>query len=358
MKRNVIISFLALLLLVPAGNVQAQYRKKKQTTDIIKEGTNKRLWLRSKSDTSWVPTEGGLYEQVTRPELSGKKGKKVDPIIDPNGKHKVRETAYDTVFKFAAFDAKRLYYVDYNYNDFRALKWLKDKDRNWGTFDPVMDHLTSAGRIPMQICAVFAVNPNVTDPDRRRELIHDAQMEAVISLDFLRDVFLELELRNKIAYQVAEIDWRYWKDEAYYNEPQPDDELIHVGLILGFSSKKADLFPSPAKDAPAFANIKFFPNDATIQESYLPEVENLAKTLKERDGLEVLLTGYSDNTGTESYNRGLAHQRCVEIKKALVLRGIEEHRIEIIAKGEEDPVADNSTYSGRLDNNRVTVKLQ
>ena len=55
---------------------------------------------------------------------------------------------------------------------------------------------------------------------------------------------------------------------------------------------------------------------------------------------------------------GLSRQRAVEIKKALMQRGIAENRIEVIAKGEDDPVGDNNTYSGRLANNRVTVVIQ
>jgi len=357
MKRHHIILVLSLLMLLPAIPAQAQYRKKKATTDIIKSGDNKRLWLRSKSDTTWHPTEGGLYEQVTMPASNKKKGKD-ESIIDNNGKHKVRETAYDSVCKFTVFDAKKFYYVNYNYNRFRPLKWKKDKDREWGEFQPVWNYITTAGRIPMHICAIFAVNPKVTDPEERAELIKDAQMEAVISLDYFRDITIEMQMRNKINYKVAEVDWRYWKAEDYYHEAQPTDELIRVGLIVDFSSKKVDLLPSAARNAQTFADIKFFANDATIQDSYIPEVESLARYMKEESGLEVLLTGYSDNTGTESYNKGLARQRCVEVKKALVKRGIEEHRVEILVKGDEDPKGDNNTYSGRMENNRVAIVLQ
>ena len=358
MNKRILILALAALMLIPASNVQAQYRKKKQTTDIVKEGTNKRKWLGNKADTTWHPTEGGLYLQVTEPNTTSKKGKKADPIIDPNGKHKVRKVAYDSVWKFSSFDSKKRYFVNYDYNKFRALKWVKDNQRDWGAFDPVMDHLTSAGRIPMHICAVFAINPDITDPEERDALVHDAQMEAVISLDYFRDIVIEKELKNKIEYKVAEIDWRYWLDEDYYYTEKPADGHYRVGLVMDFTSKKADLFPSAAKDAQTFAEIKFFPNDATIQESYLPEIESLAKYMLENEKLEVLLTGYCDNSGTENYNLGLSRQRCVEIKKALVLRGINEHRVEIIAKGDEDPVGDNNTYSGRLANNRVVVQMQ
>ena len=131
-----------------------------------------------------------------------------------------------------------------------------------------------------------------------------------------------------------------------------------MGLIVDFSSKKVDLLPSAAQSAKSFPEIKFFPNDATIQESYIPELDEIAAYMKQEKGLEVLLTGYCDNVGTETYNTGLSRQRAVEIKKALMLRGVEEHRIEVLYKGEDDPVGDNNTYSGRLANNRVTVVMQ
>lgn len=358
MKKNILIICLAALMLLPALDAQAQYRKKKPTTEIAKEGYNKRLWLRSKADTNWHPTPGGLYEQVTLPELAGKKGKKTEPIIDQSGKHKVREAAYDTVWKFTAFDAKKFYYIDYDYNQFRTVKWQKDDKRDWGAFDPVWDYLSSAGRIPMHICAIYAINPTIKDQDQHDELAAKAQMEALISLDYFRDIVIEKEMKNKITYKVSEVDWRYWKDDAYYSEEQPTSDYIRVGLIVDFSSKKVDLLPSPAKDAQTFPVIKFFANDATIQASYYPELDNLASYLKQESGLEVLLTGYSDNVGTETYNMGLSRQRAVEVKKALIKRGIEETRIEVIAKDEDEPVGDNNTLNGRMANNRVTVVIQ
>lgn len=357
MNKRLLIICLAALVLIPATNVQAQYRKKKQTTEIAREGTNKRLWLRSKADTNWTPTPGGLYEQVTLPETN-KKGKKTEPIIDLRGKHKVRESAYDSVWKFTAFNGKTYYFIDFDYNKFRQIKWQKDNQRDWGTFDPVMDYLSTAGRIPMHICAIYAINPTITDQDQHDELAASAQMEALISLDYFRDIVIEKEMKNKLNYKVAEVDWRYWQADAYLTNPQPTDEIIRVGLIVDFSSKKVDLLASAAKDARTFPDIKFFPNDATLQKSHAPTLDDLANYLKQESGFEVLLTGYCDNVGTETYNTGLSRQRAVEIKKALMKRGIDESRIEIIAKGEEDPVGDNNTYSGRLANNRVTMVIQ
>jgi len=357
MKRYIPIILLAALLTVPM-TMQAQYRKKVPATTIIKEGQNKRQWLRSKADTTWRPTPGGLYDQVTNPEANVKKGKKTEPVIDASGKHKVRETAYDTVFKFTEFDGKKFYYIPYDYNKFRQVRWQESGKREWENFDPVWDYLTSAGRVAMHLCAVYAINPNVTDADERAALKEKAEMEALISLDYFRDILLEEEMKNKINYKVVEVDYRYWKGESYFIDPQPTEEIIHVGVVCDFSSKKVDLFPSAAAAAKTFADIKFFPNDATIQPSFQPEVEELAQYLKDNPDFEVLLTGHCDNVGTEAYNMGLSRQRAIEVKKSLMRRGIQDFRIEIIAKGDTEPTGDNTTLAGRTANNRVNVVIQ
>ncbi len=358
MKRYIPILLLAALIALPDTHLQAQYRKKVPATQIIKEGQNKRQWLRSKADTSWHPTPGGLYDQLTNPEANVKKGKKTEPVIDPSGKHKVRETAYDTVFKFTEFDGKKTYYINYDYNKFRQVRWQSGDDRDFENFDPVWDYLCSAGRIAMHICAVYAINPNVTDADQRAELKERAEMEALISLDYFRDILMEEEMKNKISYKVVEVDYRYWKGESYFIDPQPTSDIIRVGVVCDFTTKKANLFPSAAANAKTYADIKFFPNDATIQPSFLPEVEDLAQYLKDNPDYEVLLTGHCDNVGTEVYNMGLSRQRAIEVKKALMRRGIQDFRIEIIAKGDTEPVGDNTTLAGRTANNRVNVVIQ
>ena len=118
------------------------------------------------------------------------------------------------------------------------------------------------------------------------------------------------------------------------------------------------MFPSAAEGAKTFKDVKFFPNDATVVESWEPMLDSLAVYLQQNERLEVLLRGYSDNTGTEAYNVGLSRQRAVEIKKRLIARGISDYRIEIEAKGTADPIGDNSTYEGRIANNRVAIIIQ
>lgn len=285
-----------------------------------------------------------------------KRSSKKDQSPYIEGRQKVRESDYATFDKFTSFSTKdaKLYYTPYNYMDINAA--AKASNPDWGEMQPVVNYLQKVSRATLTMCALYAVNPDITDRSEREALAEKARKEAMAALDKFSDWKARKEMRNKIQYKVAEIDYEYFKGANYYNSMR-GDEIIHVGMMLYFGSKKKALF-APDTTSRKFQDIKFFPNDATIQESWQPMIEELAEYLVGNDRKGVLLTGYADNQGTAEYCIGISRQRAMEVKKALMLLGIDGKRIEIEAKGDENPIGDNSTYEGRIQNNRVTIKIQ
>lgn len=284
-----------------------------------------------------------------------KKGaKEVSPIIE--GKQKVRKADYDSIWKFTTFDAKKIYFCDFDYSTIAAV--TDERHPSWGNFMPVINYLQTVSRSPVRICAIFAVNPSVEDEALRNQLVEQGREEALESLNAYKEWADDEDMRNKVQFNVGQVDYRYWQGNDYFSTEQPADQLIHVGMLLYFGTKKVNLFPSAADGAKSFSDVKFFPNDATVVESWEPMMDSLAAYLIQNERLEVMLRGYSDNSGTEAYNLGLSRQRAVEIKKKLTSRGVSEYRIEIEAKGSEDPLGDNSTYEGRIMNNRVAIVIQ
>ena len=283
-----------------------------------------------------------------------KGNKDVSPFIE--GRQKVRQTDFDTLWQFTNFNTKSttVYYSPYDYTDFRTVTAAKKP--NWGSLTPVVNYLQKVSRATMTMCAIYAVNPDIEDPKERDRLVEQGRVEAKEALDAFDAWKVRQEMRNKVQYQVAEVDYRYFKGAYYYNE-QTAEPLIHVGLLMYFGTKKRPIF-IPDTGSRVFEDIRFFPNDATIVESWLEQLDTLASYLKENERKGVLLTGYSDNQGTEAYCMGLSRQRAVEVKKALLMRGIEANRIEVEAKGDEDPLGDNDTREGRIKNNRVSIKIQ
>ncbi len=296
-----------------------------------------------------------LLPATTLMAQGSKKNTKVEsPFLE--GRQKVRQTDYDTVWKFTSFDGKKKYYVNYDYTKFIGLadSWRPEL----GKFEVVMNYLIRNPRAPLRICAIYAINPNVRDEEQRDALKESARAEALESLENLQAYMKTKQMKTKLQMQVAQIDYRYWRGDAFFIEEPPADPLIRVGLILYFGTKKMSLFPNAMDGAPTFKAIKFFPNDATVQESWYSHLDDVAKYLKENDRAEVLLTGYTDDQGTAAYSKGLSRQRAVEVKKLLIARGVEEYRIEVEAMGTANPIGDNSTLEGRVANNRCTITLQ
>ncbi len=287
-------------------------------------------------------------------QSSKKTTKEVSPFIE--GRQKVRQTDYDSVWKFTSFDGKKKYYLNYDYVQFLQLaeSWRPDL----GNFDVVMNYLIRNPRSPLRVCAIYAINPNVRDEEQREALKENARTEALESLEALQAYMKTKQMKTKLQPQVAQVDYRYWRGDAFFTEEVPADPLIRVGLILYFGTKKMSLFPNAMEGAPTFKAVKFFPNDATVQESWYSHLDEVAKYLKENDRAEVLLTGYTDDQGTAAYSKGLSRQRAVEVKKLLIARGVEEFRIEVEAMGTANPIGDNSTLEGRVANNRCTITLQ
>lgn len=279
---------------------------------------------------------------------------KNSPVIE--GRHKIRQSDYETFDKFTQFSSKDLsrYYCQFDYSRIPVL--TKRTTPEWGDMQPVMNYLEKVSRATMTVCAIYAVNPDIDDAERHKELAAAAQKEALDALNEFDAWKARREWRNKVQYKVAEVDYRYFKGNDYYNQ-KTDDEVIRVGLLLYFGSKKKNII-DPDTTSRTFQDIKFFPHDATIQPSWNTLLDEVAQYLKDNERKGVLISGYTDNQGTEAYIKGLSRQRATEVRKALQMRGIAAERIETEAKGDADPIGDNSTYEGRVQNNRVSIKVQ
>lgn len=85
-------------------------------------------------------------------------------------------------------------------------------------------------------------------------------------------------------------------------------------------------------------------------------LEILAAFLKENKNASAAMAGHTDNMGTEAYNIELSYKRVESIANYLVENlHVDESRLIQFWFGDMNPVADNSTPEGRMQNRRVEI---
>jgi outer membrane protein OmpA-like peptidoglycan-associated protein len=106
----------------------------------------------------------------------------------------------------------------------------------------------------------------------------------------------------------------------------------------------------------AYAAFFDFDKDV-IKREFLPYIEQTARILNENPGLAVYLVGHTDYIGTDEYNYDLGMRRAMSVRAALGRYGVDTSTLNISSKGESQPIADNSTSSGRAKNRRVELHV-
>jgi OOP family OmpA-OmpF porin len=83
----------------------------------------------------------------------------------------------------------------------------------------------------------------------------------------------------------------------------------------------------------------------------------LADFLKNHPNHKVLVEGFTDDRGSNQYNRKLSRERAQAVAQALESDGISSDRITTRGLGEDYPIAPNSTAAGRQQNRRVEITI-
>lgn len=100
-----------------------------------------------------------------------------------------------------------------------------------------------------------------------------------------------------------------------------------------------------------FAENSAQPGDALTLRKVIEVASSVARTVPG----PIRVVGYTDNQGAQ--NLPLSRQRGQAVANALVKAGVERTRIQVLGLGDADPVASNSTASGRAQNRRVEVSV-
>lgn len=103
------------------------------------------------------------------------------------------------------------------------------------------------------------------------------------------------------------------------------------------------------------SDVLFDFNKAELRPGARRSVQRLAEVLQQHPDRKVTVEGFTDSTGSAEYNMELSRRRAEAVRDALAREGVPEENIEVTPHGQDYPVADNATATGRQMNRRVEI---
>jgi outer membrane protein OmpA-like peptidoglycan-associated protein len=103
------------------------------------------------------------------------------------------------------------------------------------------------------------------------------------------------------------------------------------------------------------SDVLFDTGKYTLKPTTQISLAKVAGILQAYPGLKVQVEGYTDIVGSDELNQKLSENRAAAVKDFLISQGVAPGNITSQGFGKSNPVADNSTSSGRAQNRRVNM---
>ncbi|WP_353661712.1 OmpA family protein [Hydrogenimonas sp. SS33] len=177
--------------------------------------------------------------------------------------------------------------------------------------------------------------------------------------------------------RLVSVPWNLRKEESVSGfimsrrggyAPKPYDTLITDIKVAKYTKKEAK--PTPEKLGISVKKTKEGMK-LTVPEKILfdfnkfilkPEAKEalsvVGDIIRENPAKKIVVTGYTDNVGSDKYNLKLSLQRAQSVADYLIYcEKVDPKLFKIEGRGKADPVASNATEEGRAKNRRVEIRL-
>ena len=105
------------------------------------------------------------------------------------------------------------------------------------------------------------------------------------------------------------------------------------------------------------AGLLFETDKSTLKSEHFVKLNSIVDYLRLHPERSVIISGHTDNTGTEMHNLTLSKQRADVVAEYLVDNGIAINRVQTSGLGSAKPIAPNTTNEGRMRNRRVELLI-
>ncbi|MEO7222890.1 MAG: OmpA family protein [Devosia sp.] len=156
---------------------------------------------------------------------------------------------------------------------------------------------------------------------------------------WLRGMVEDAALRDTLSASIAEL-------------PNGPEWSVFVGVLSPLEICRDRVAGLERRNA-----ITFQSGSATLTESSLPVIDELALDLNLCPETSVHVEGHTDADGAEDLNLALSVSRAEAVVEALIARDVNLERLYAEGYGESVPIADNESRDGKAANRRIAFSI-
>lgn len=180
-----------------------------------------------------------------------------------------------------------------------------------------------------------------------------------VLLDVRRSEADRSEARAQSALQEAQSERALAVDARESAEQSRQDavEASERADLLAQRVNELEARPTDRGLVLTLGDVLFEFGKSTMRSEGMKSMDDLASFLQEYPERNIMIEGFTDNIGSETYNMDLSRNRANSVKSEMMNRNITESRIQISGYGFQHPVATNDTEAGRQKNRRVEIVI-
>ncbi len=104
--------------------------------------------------------------------------------------------------------------------------------------------------------------------------------------------------------------------------------------------------------------LTFTNQEAVLLPDAQRRLDQVAQALLATKEKKIVIAGYTDSRGKDSYNLDLSRRRAEAVRSYIVSRGYDSDLISAEGMGPANPVSDNTSAEGRANNRRVEIVVK
>lgn len=121
-----------------------------------------------------------------------------------------------------------------------------------------------------------------------------------------------------------------------------------TGVPLGERFEGGASFFSDSVVKGQFPPVYFGFDSFSVSSAEMPKIQQVATALRDNSSSRLILAGFTDERGTQEYNRGLGERRAQAVRQALVEAGVASDRLQTVSFGSEmpaDPASNEAAWA-------------